>query len=85
MEIKEILICDCHSTEHQMIVMYDSDESYPIVYVHTHLSKRPFWERIKYAVKYIFGYQSRYGAFDEFILDPNDAPKIQEIVNYLNK
>jgi hypothetical protein len=40
-------------------------------------------ERVKYGLKYIFGRQCNYGAFDEFIFNPKDADKLQELVNYL--
>lgn len=87
---EEIFICDCHSTDHQVVVYYESDENefgtkYPMCYFHIHLKKLPFWERVKYGLKYIFGRQCRYGAFDEFIINPDDADKLQEIVNYLKK
>lgn len=87
-ESHDILICECHSTEHQLVVNYSEDESpngvkYPMVYIHTHLNKRPFFKRLKYGLKYIFGYQCRYGAFDEFIINPNDVNKIEEIIQYL--
>jgi hypothetical protein len=36
-------------------------------------------------VKYIFGYKSKYGAWDEFIFNPSDADKLQELVDYLKK
>ena len=81
---KDLIVCECHSTEHQMVVYYDQDEDYPVVYIHYHLNKRPFWERLKYGVLYIFGRQSRYGAFDEIILNPEDSPKFEKIVNHLN-
>lgn len=86
---KDILICECHSTEHQMVIYYsegETDESpYPMVHIHTHLNKKPFWQRLKYGLRYIFGYQCRYGAFDEFIINPNDADKLKGVVNYLKK
>lgn len=87
-ESHDILICECHSTEHQLVVNYSEDESpngvkYPMVYIHTHLNKRPFFQRLKYGLKYIFGYQCWYGAFDEFIINPNDVNKIEEIIQYL--
>jgi len=70
-----------------MVVLYDEDEidgvKYPMVYIHTHLTKRPFWERVSYGLKYIFGYQCRYGAFDEFIINPDDTDGIEKIVKYL--
>jgi hypothetical protein len=73
-----------------MVINYSEDE-YPdgtkinMVYIHTHLNKNPFWKRLMYGIKYIFGYKCRYGAFDEFIVNPKDADKIQEIVDYLKK
>jgi hypothetical protein len=56
-----------------------------MVYIHTHLVKKSFWSRLKYGLKYIFGYKSRYGAWDEFILNPNDADKLQDVVDYLKE
>jgi len=83
------LICSCHSTEHQMVVLYAEDEiegvTYPMVYVHTHLTKRPFWQRVGYGLRYIFGRQCRYGAFDEFIFNPEDSDKLQNLVDYLKR
>lgn len=80
---KEILICECNSTEHQMVFLYDEEDKDRTVYLHVHLNKRPFLERLIYGVKYIFGYQSRYGAFDEFILNPDDSKKLKDVVKYL--
>lgn len=85
----DIIICSCLSTEHQIVVRYFEDkidgESYPKIYIHTHLNKRPFWSRVQYGIKYIFGYQCRYGAFDEFIINPEDVCRIEKIVKYLKK
>lgn len=95
MKKEEIVICECHSTEHQMVFLYDDDEiTFPnsdvtrnikTVYIHTHLNKHPFWTRVKYGIRYIFGYQSRYGAFDEFIINPEDVHKFEDVVKYLQK
>ena len=82
----DIFICDCCSTEHQMVAYYDEDfEPNGEVFVHIHLNKRPFWERLVYGIKYIFGYECRFGAFDEFIFNPEDADKLQKIVDYMKK
>lgn len=85
---KDLLICDCHSTDHQLVIWYEEDEldngqRYPMCYFHIHLSKRPFWQRVSYGLRYIFGRQCRYGAFDEFIFNPDDSDKLQELVDYL--
>jgi hypothetical protein len=42
------------------------------------LVKYGFFVRVKYALKYIFGYKSRFGAFDEFIFKPEDLTKLKE-------
>ena len=81
----EIFICECHSTDHQMVILYSEDNGYPMVYSNVHLNKRPFWERLKYGIKYIFGYKCRYGSFDEFIFNTDDAERLQEVVNYLKQ
>ena len=103
----ELLICTCHNTEHQLILLHEYDEEikkdadgneikdesgkfiydkkYPMCYVHVHLKKGGFFERLKHGVKYIFGHQCRYGAFDEFIFKPEDAPRLQQLVDHLNE
>jgi hypothetical protein len=84
---EDIIICECHSTEHQIIFKYDDDvdKSWDMVYVDIHLNSWSFWKRLKYGIKYIFGYKCRYGAFDEIIIKPEDADKIQRVVDFLNK
>jgi len=86
---RDLVICACHSTEHQMVILYSEDildgERYPEVYLHILLNKRPFWQRVSYGLRYIFGYQCKYGAFDEFIINPDDVENIENIVKYLKK
>jgi hypothetical protein len=82
-DTKDIFVCNCHNTEHQMVVMKERDEQYPMVYVHIHLTKRPFWQRVSYGLRYIFGRQCRYGAFDEFIFNHDDLYKLENIVEHL--
>jgi hypothetical protein len=86
----ELLICECSSPEHQIILSYDYDEDkdgnkIPMCYAHIHLNKLSFWKRIKYGIMYIFGYQCNYGAFQEFIFDSKDVSKLQELTNYLKE
>jgi hypothetical protein len=87
MKNKDIILCECNSSDHQMIFLYSDDEEngnkYPMCYVHVHLNKRPFIDRLIYGIKYIFGYKCRYGAFDEFIFNPDDSEKIEKLLKYL--
>jgi len=81
-----IFICDCSSTEHQVLFHLDEDEKTGnSVYFEVHLSKKPFVERVIYAIRYIFGRQCKYGAFEEFIMNPNDSESLQKIVDHLKK
>lgn len=90
----DLLICQCHSTDHQLIFLYDEDkiekkdgtvEIDKTVYIHVYLSDETFWRRLWYGIKYIFGYKCRYGAFDEFIIKPEDAPKFEKVAEFLKK
>lgn len=83
----EIILCKCHNSEHQIIFKWFDDEIIGgQVYVDILINPEyKWWKRIKEAIKYIFGYRSRYGMFDEFILDKKDVPKLEKIVEYLKK
>ena len=63
---EKLLICACHSPEHQMIIDYDEEDN--LAYVEIHLAPLPFFKRLKNGIKYIFGHRSIYGDFDEMIL-----------------
>lgn len=82
---RELFICSCENTEHQIVFSWFEDEYGSDVYATIHLRKRSFWERLKYGLKYIFGYQCKYGAFDEFIFNSNDARRLQKVVNFLKE
>ena len=77
--VKEIFICSCSSLEHQMYFWYD--EEYNFVYTEVHLTGRSFWRRLKYGIKYIFGYKCRFGAWDEFLFDDESEKKLNEFLN----
>jgi hypothetical protein len=81
LEEKEILLCRCHSSEHQILVNYDEDDK--MLYLSIHLTKRNFLKRLKYGLKYIFGYHCKYGHWDEFIFNENDADKLQAMADAL--
>ncbi len=89
-EQREFLICQCNSIEHQISfnwVEYEGleSENEREVYMEIHLAPLTFWERLKHGVKYIFGYRSMYGDFDEFIFKKEDAHKLERVVEFLKK
>jgi hypothetical protein len=77
----DIILCVCNSDEHQWIIHRWPDERE--VYIHVYLATRPFWKRLWYGIKYIFGYRCRFGNWDEIVLDSTHANQFQEIANAL--
>ena len=82
MKTFDVLICGCSSLEHQIIVRYDNDND--TVYCGIHLKRIGFWKRLIHAVRYVFGYKSKYGDFEEFILKKEHAHQLLNIINHLN-
>ena len=79
-----LLLCDCSSAEHQLIVSWDNDDNE--VYARVHLANRDgFLRRLWHGLKYAFGYKSMYGNFDEVILRKEDADNLQKVVDHLKR
>ena len=70
------LICACYNFEHQLIFWKDDEFRETIIYVNPHLAQKRLWKRIVYAIRYIFGYKSRFGAWDEFIMEKEHIEKL---------
>ena len=80
-EVIKLFMCQCGSTEHVVIAQYWPDDD--DVYLSVHLAPLSFWQRMKNGIKYIFGYRSKYGDFDEIILKHEDWEKAQVIADHL--
>jgi len=81
----KLILCDCQHPEHQLILMYftdEQDEDEKFIFAHVHLAERPFLKRIWSAIKYIFGYRCRYGHFDEVLISKRVAG---ELVDYIGR
>ncbi len=97
-QFRDIFICDCYSTEHQVVVHYmieKEEKKDPLnperitfperheLDFEIHLNtSKSFWERLWGGLKYAFGYKSKYGNWDNFMFRPEDADKF---IEYLNK
>ena len=79
----DIFVCECHSFEHQAKFVYDCEDN--MLYVYIHLTKDRFWSRLKSGIKYIFGYTSRFGEWDEFIFQEKDEDKLREFLNQIKR
>jgi len=72
---RQVLICECNSLEHQIIFWYDKDEKE--LYCEPHLSSyNNFFKRLILGIKYIFGYKSKFGNWDETIFKPEELNKL---------
>ena len=61
------LECACMTPDHTLR-FWTGDETMQL-YVECHLRKVSLLKRLKYAILYVFGKQSKYGAFEETVLD----------------
>jgi len=85
-DYNENLLCQCNNIEHQLSFVYFEDElGRSDVYMYVHLDRPSFWQRVKHGIKYIFGYRSMFGDFDEFIFKKEDVHKLERVVEFLKK
>lgn len=87
-EATELFLCTCGDVSDQIIMRYWTDyekDVYPSVYVSFYLNELPFFKRLWYGIKYIFGYRCKYGHFGEIILKPEDYTKMEKVVDFLKK
>lgn len=78
---KKVLFCTCNHVEHQIILIKDKEDDE--VYFTYHLSQKGnIFKRIITAVKYVFGFRSKFGDFGEVILDRKTQ---DELIDYLKK
>ena len=75
----EFFVCQCLSDEHTLRFIYNpnDNELWTDVYLN---QTRGLFGRIWYAIKYVFGYQCKYGAFDCFTFNLSDAPRMKELM-----
>lgn len=80
-----LFICECGDTSHQFIVQDFGDEwieedGEKRLYISIHLNEdKNFFQRLFIAIKYLFGFKSKYGAFNEIILNKNQLKRLKEI------
>lgn len=84
-DVQELMTCKCGDVSHQLVIGYYLDGPKE-VFLSVHLVReRNMFKRLRVALKYLFGAPSKHGDFDEIILAPQDAPKLQRVVDHLGK
>jgi hypothetical protein len=85
---RKIIICDCGSIEHQLAVYKDSDfpDGNKEVIISIHLNSYDgFLKRLWIATKYLFGYKSKYGNWDEIIITKDNYGPLKDAMEFLDK
>ena len=62
---RQLFTCACSSLEHMFVVSAEEED----LFIEVHLAPLPFLMRLKHAIRYVFGYRSAYGDFEEVVLD----------------
>jgi hypothetical protein len=78
--LEDTIYCACYSPEHALKLSYFEDDNYADseAYISVFLREYPFWKRLWRGIKYIFGYKCKYGHFDEFVFDKDNALRFKE-------
>lgn len=78
--------CACDSAEHVVRLSANPTDEYLPLWFEFHLvHHRRWWTRVWVAVKYIFGYQSKYGAFDTCCPSGEAANEIVRVIRTVYK
>ena len=80
--------CQCSSSEHIITFKFDNNSKDwpPELFGEIHLCQsNGFFKRLWHAVKFVFGYKSKYGNFDTFIFKPEDLPHLRNLFDEFEK
>lgn len=82
---RETFICSCHSNEHQVIFTRFEEEhdglKYDEISIDIHLYNHDnFFKRLWTGLKYAFGYKSKYGHWDNIMLEPKQVEKLGKFI-----
>ena len=78
-----VILCTCMCPEHNIIYIKDPDDSE--VWLHFMLTKQAWYKRIWLGIKYIFGYQSRYGMYGEMLITEANVDRLEDIIQHIKK
>jgi hypothetical protein len=76
--------CGCESTEHTLRFTYNEEDNE--VYTEVQLSRwHPWYRRVWLALKYVFGYQCKYGHWDCTIINKSGATAIITLLEQIKQ
>ena len=86
MEKTELFVCRCHDVSHQLVLetIETEEDEERVVYGCFHLVHLELWDKLKSAIKYLFGRKRKDGDFDALLLRPEDADRLEWFANFLD-
>ena len=86
-DLKEYFDCDCGDSAHHFTITqvsnYDKTFDDECVYISYYMNQyRTWYQRLWLAIKYVFGYKSRFGDWDSITLDKE---KVLRLRNFCDK
>ena len=76
-----ILICDCGTLEHQVIMEYWDDEPFAVDISVSMIDNKSFWRRFWTGIKYILGYRGKNDwYYSSTVAGPTDVQRIQDFL-----
>lgn len=87
---RETFICSCGNIEHQITFTrfeFEQDENdlcekYDEISIDIHLNTHEnLFKRLWVGLKYAMGYKSKYGHWDNILLEPNQIKELKEFLN----
>jgi hypothetical protein len=79
------LECQCYQAEHTLRFTLDPEDGELYTEVYLGHATDSFFRRMWIAIKYIFGWQSKYGAFDCTLLKVEDYSKLRALLEQSEK
>lgn len=73
--------CDCSSQEHTFGMEFDAAEKEVVIHVQL-CQYRSIWKRLVVAVKYVFGYECKYGHWDTTMMNEE---KFMDLYNLMTR
>jgi hypothetical protein len=81
-----VLVCDCNSTEHQILIYQEDDLPNGRKEVNLFfnlITYNNIFKRIIAAIKYIFGCKSKYGQWDCIIVSKDNYMPLKKLVEFI--
>lgn len=74
----EVFLCHCGSWEHQLVVRQEEEEGWDVVasIACSLCDNLSLQKRLRLAIRYVFGYRSKYGMFSEILLTKADTHRL---------